>query len=59
MRPRLLVFRLLPLAGGRMVTSVLVVNVALGLLPVAFVVATSVVVGQVPGAVTDGIGSVQ
>lgn len=59
MRPRLLVFRLLPLAGGRMVTSVLVVNVALGLLPVAFVVATSVVVGQVPGAVTGGIGSVQ
>jgi ATP-binding cassette subfamily B protein len=29
----------------------------LGLLPVAFVVATSIVVGQVPAAVTGGIGS--
>ena len=56
-RPRLLVFRLLPLAGRGLVLAVLVVNVALGLLPVAFLVATSAVVGQVPTAVTGGVGS--
>ncbi len=58
-RPRLLVFRLLPLAGRGLVAGVLVVNVALGLLPVAFLVATSAVVGQVPTAVTGGVGSLE
>lgn len=58
-RPRLLVFRLLPLAGRGLVLAVLVVNVALGVLPVAFLVATSAVVGQVPTAVTGGVGSVE
>lgn len=57
-RPRLLVFGLLPLAGRGLVAAVLAVDVALGLLPVAFLVATSVVVGQVPAAVAGGIGSV-
>lgn len=57
-RPRLLVVRLLPLAGRGLVAAVLAVDVALGLLPVAFLVATSVVVGQVPAAVAGGLGSV-
>lgn len=57
-RPRLLVVRLLPLAGRGLVAAVLAVDVALGLLPVAFLVATSVVVGQVPAAVAGGTGSV-
>ena len=57
-RPRLLVVRLLPLAGRGLVAAVLAVDIALGLLPVAFLVATSVVVGQVPAAVADGLGSV-
>ncbi len=57
-RPRLLVARLLPLAGRGLVAAVLAVDVALGMLPVAFLVATSVVVGQVPAAVTGGVGSV-
>lgn len=57
-RPRLLVMRLLPLAGRGLVAAVLAVDVALGLLPVAFLVATSVVVGQVPAAVAGGTGSV-
>jgi ATP-binding cassette subfamily B protein len=56
-RPRLLVFRLLPDAGGWLVALVVTVDVLLGLLPIAFVVATSVVVGQVPDAVAGGVGS--
>jgi ATP-binding cassette subfamily B protein len=56
-RPRLLVFRLLPDAGGWLVALVVTVDVLLGLLPIAFVVATSVVVGQVPDAVDGGVGS--
>lgn len=56
-RPRLLVLRLLPEAGAGLLSAAVVVNVVLGLLPVAFVVATSVVVGAVPEAVADGVGS--
>lgn len=56
-RPRLLVFRLLPDADPWLVVATLAVNVLLGLLPVGFVVATSVVVGQVPDAVAGGVGS--
>ncbi len=56
-RPRLLLVRLLPDAGWALVTLAAVVNLALGVLPVAFVVATSVVVGAVPDAVEGGVGS--
>ena len=56
-KPRLLVFRLLPDAGRGLVAAVVAVDVVLGLLPIAFVVATSVVVGQVPAAIDGGVGS--
>ena len=56
-RPRMLVFALLPDAGVGPVAAVLGVNVLLGALPVAFVIGTSVVVGQVPAAVSGGVGS--
>lgn len=55
--PRISILRLLPTAGPTLVATLMMLNVALGLLPVAFVVATSIVVGQVPAAVTGGIGS--
>ncbi|WP_456789657.1 ABC transporter ATP-binding protein [Cellulomonas sp. P5_C5] len=55
--PRGRIARLLPSAGAGLVTGLLALDVVLGLLPVAFVLATSVVVGQVPAAVDGGTGS--
>ena len=48
---------LLPTAGAGLVIGLLVLDIVLGLLPVAFVLATSVVVGQAPAAVDGGTGS--
>ncbi|ROP35009.1 ABC transporter ATP-binding protein [Saccharothrix texasensis] len=56
-RPRLRIARLLPSGGEALVVSLVVLNVLLGLLPVAFVLATSVLVGEVPAAVGGGVGS--
>ncbi|MCM0640392.1 ABC transporter ATP-binding protein [Cellulomonas wangsupingiae] len=56
-RPRLLILRHLPVAGVGLVTTLVVVNLLLGLLPIGFVVATSALVGEVPGAVAGGEGS--
>jgi ATP-binding cassette subfamily B protein len=56
-RPRMLLFRLLPDVGTGLLAVAMATNLALGLLPVGFVVATSVVVGQVPDAVAGGVGS--
>ena len=56
-RPRLRIVRLMPSGGAGLVAFLAVLNVALGLLPVAFVVATSVLVGEVPAAVGGGVGS--
>ena len=55
--PRIFLARHLSIAGSRLVGAMTAVNVALGLLPVAFVVATSVLVGRVPSAVQGGLGS--
>src|SRR5690348_10429631 len=55
-RFRLAVFRLFPY-GGRMVPVGVALQVIAGLLPVAFIVTTSAVVGRVPGAVHAGLGS--
>ena len=55
--PRRDIARLLPSAGTGLVVGLVVLDVVLGLLPVAFVLATSVVVGQVPAAVDGGTGS--
>ncbi|MBO3102444.1 ABC transporter ATP-binding protein [Cellulomonas fengjieae] len=55
--PRAGILRLLPSAGPALVLGLALLDVVLGLLPVAFVLATSVVVGQVPAAVDGGTGS--
>ncbi|MFJ2779759.1 ATP-binding cassette domain-containing protein [Kitasatospora sp. NPDC087315] len=46
--------RLLPAAGGPLVTLALAVNLALGLLPVAFMVATAVAISRLPRAAAAG-----
>jgi len=56
-RPRLEILRYTAVAGGRLVTVLITVNVLLGVLPVLFVVATSLLVGRVPPAVEGGVGS--
>jgi ATP-binding cassette subfamily B protein len=51
--------RLTPSGGSWLVFALVILNVVLGLLPVAFIVATSVMIGRVPGAVTAGVGSAE
>jgi ATP-binding cassette subfamily B protein len=51
--------RLLPRAGWPVVIAAAAGNLVLGVLPVAFVVATSVMVGRVPAAVRAGPDSAQ
>jgi ATP-binding cassette subfamily B protein len=55
-RFRLAVLRLFPY-GGRMVPLGVALQVVSGLLPVAFIVTTSAIVGRVPGAVRAGLDS--
>jgi len=55
-RFRLAVLRVMPL-GGRMVALGVALQVVSALMPVAFIVATSAVVGRVPGAVRAGLDS--
>jgi ATP-binding cassette, subfamily B, bacterial len=50
---------LLPAGGAALVATLIGLNVVLGLLPVLFVVATSVMIGRVPDAVAGGVGSAQ
>lgn len=54
---RIRIARLLPAAGTPMLAASLVLQVFAGLLPVAFIVATSAVVGRVPAAVEQGLDS--
>lgn len=54
---RLDIIRLLPRAGAPLAVLDLGANLLLGLLPVGFVVATSVALGRVPAAVRGGLGS--
>jgi ATP-binding cassette subfamily B protein len=49
--------RLLPRAGPVLVATLTFVDLALGVLPVAFVVATSIMLGKVPAAFSGGLGS--
>ena len=53
---RLSVLRVLPY-GGRLVPLAVALQVVAGLMPVAFIVATSAIVGRVPGAVAHGLDS--
>jgi ATP-binding cassette subfamily B protein len=56
---RLRVIRQLPHAGLKLVAVLVVVDLALGLLPIGFILATSVLIGRVPAAVSAGIESPQ
>jgi ATP-binding cassette, subfamily B, bacterial len=51
--------QLVPVAGRGLVAVMLLVNLALGVLPVAFILATSLMIGRVPAAVTGGVGSAE
>jgi ATP-binding cassette, subfamily B, bacterial len=53
---RMAVVRLFPY-GGRLLVPAALLQLIAGLMPVAFIVATSAIVGRVPGAVRHGIGS--
>lgn len=57
--PRLRVLRLLPLAGAPLIAVLVLVNLALGLLPVAFILAASAIVGRAPAAIMYGTNSRQ
>jgi ATP-binding cassette, subfamily B, bacterial len=54
---RLRILRLLSAARAPLVSAALAIQVLTGLAAVAFIVATSVVVGRVPGAVAGGLDS--
>jgi ATP-binding cassette subfamily B protein len=51
--------QLVPAGGRLLVTMLIAFNVILGLLPVVFILATSVMIGRVPGAVVAGVGSAE
>jgi ATP-binding cassette subfamily B protein len=53
------IVRTLPSAGVSVVATLTVLHVVLGVLPVVFVVATSVLIGRVPAAVAHGLHSPQ
>jgi ATP-binding cassette subfamily B protein len=54
---RVEIARLVPRAGALLTAAVALVNLVAGLLPVVFVVATSVMIGRVPAAVRGGLHS--
>lgn len=56
---RLRILRLLPATGPRLLAGALGLHLFAGLAPVAFIVATSAVVGRVPAAVDAGLGSAE
>jgi len=56
-RERWEITRLTRLAGAPLIVVDVVLNLLLGTLPVAFVIASAVVVGRVPAAVEGGLGS--
>ncbi len=56
-RARLAIVRHIPLGGAGLVVALTVVSLLIGVLPVVFVVASSVLIGRVPGVVAGGVGS--
>jgi ATP-binding cassette subfamily B protein len=58
-RSYLRIAALVPSAGAGLYVPLIVLNVILGILPVVFIVATSVMIGRVPAAVTGGVGSAE
>lgn len=57
--PRIFVVGQLKIAGRGLVASLSLLNIALGVLPVGFILATSVLIGRAPAAVQHGLGSAQ
>jgi ATP-binding cassette subfamily B protein len=57
--PRFFLLRQLPVAGWGLLVALTTLNTVLGLLPVGFVIATSVLIGRAPAAVAGGLGSPQ
>ncbi len=55
--PRWEIVRYLPAGGTGLVSALLAVNIVLGVLPVVFVLASSVLIGRLPDAIVGGIGS--
>lgn len=53
------VARLVPSGGPGLAATLVALNLILGLLPVFFVLATSVMIGRVPAAVIGGVGSAE
>ena len=51
--------RLVPSGGAGLVTLLLALNLVLGLLPIVFILATSIMIGRVPAAVVGGVGSAE
>jgi ATP-binding cassette subfamily B protein len=49
--------RLVPSGGAGLAAILVILNVILGLLPITFILATSVMIGRVPAAVVGGVGS--
>jgi ATP-binding cassette subfamily B protein len=58
-RSYLRIAALVPTGGRWLAGALVVLNVVLGLLPTAFIVATSIMIGRVPAAVSGGIGSAE
>ena len=56
-RSYLRIAALVPSGGAGLLSLLVALNLILGILPVLFVVATSVMIGHVPAAVTGGVGS--
>lgn len=54
---RLRIWQIMPLAGLTRVAGLIFVSIVLGLLPLAFMLATSSMIGSVPAAVEGGLGS--
>jgi len=54
MRARLDIVALLPTAGRGLAATALAVNFVSGLAPVGFIVATSILLGKLPGAIDEG-----
>jgi ATP-binding cassette subfamily B protein len=50
---------LVPAAGRGLAAALIGLNLVLGILPVLFILATSVMIGRVPEAVTGGVGSAE
>ncbi len=58
-RSYLRIAALVPSGGKWLAATLIALNLVLGLLPTAFIVATSVMIGRVPAAVTGGVGSAE